>query len=353
MVVNQEKGIILENREQGYVNTPNNAYDIWIRTLGGNAWIIWQTLRRFCPGQETKPFPNVRMIDWAMFLGMGIDKFKANLKILEEVGIVEIKYPRGQARLLHKPVRYIINPAPMEIPASLLKTITPFPDDCKFADPIFSNKTWMKSMFKSHSCATENPECGVGENPESAIIENPESNIAIQSNSNTDNNKNKIYKKVFGDEENINTSKKEKIKTLPRKEQPTADSNKIKNTLQEKNENLKKEKTENIPLPYLELFPREWQRESKFRIAWAEWAQHKKEIKKLFTELSATKLRNKLLAWGLVRAIKAIDHSIEKGWTGVFEETQQSKQQDRPNSGPYYRDRDVADKFDVQSKELK
>ena len=134
---------------------------------------------------------------------------------------------------------------------------------------------------------------------------------AISEITNTEiNNKNKIYKKVLGDGGNKNTSKKENIESFQKTKQLSADRKTL--------------------LPYLELFPREWQRESKFRIAWAEWAQHKKEIKKLFTELSATKLRNKLLAWGLVRAIKAIDYSIEKGYMGVFEEPQYSKQS-KPN----------------------
>ncbi len=57
----------------------------------------------------------------------------------------------------------------------------------------------------------------------------------------------------------------------------------------------------------------------RFRTAWAEWQQHKKEIGNPLRGLAATKLLNKLAKWGEGRAVAAIDHSIENGWKGVFE----------------------------------
>lgn len=149
------------------------------------------------------------------------------------------------------------------------------------------------------------------------------------------NNNKKINKKVLGGDENINTSKKENIESFQKTEQLAADRKTL--------------------LPYIELFPRDWQRESKFRTAWAEWVQHRKEIKNQLTELSASKLvNNKLLPIGLDKAIYEINRAIESGWRGIFPEKQQSKhsKQDRPNNGVFYRDRETQGKFKVKSEEV-
>lgn len=56
-----------------------------------------------------------------------------------------------------------------------------------------------------------------------------------------------------------------------------------------------------------------------FLKAWAEWQQHRKEIKKRQTPLSVSKQLNKMSQWGPARAITAINHSIESNWQGIFE----------------------------------
>jgi len=62
-----------------------------------------------------------------------------------------------------------------------------------------------------------------------------------------------------------------------------------------------------------------------FRAAWADWEQHRRELKKKLTPLAAKRLLSRLENWGEVRAIAAIAYSIERGWQGVFEE--------KPSSG--------------------
>lgn len=56
-----------------------------------------------------------------------------------------------------------------------------------------------------------------------------------------------------------------------------------------------------------------------FQVAWAEWIQHRKEKGKPLTPSTASKQLKELSAWGQDRAIAAIDHSILKGWQGIFE----------------------------------
>ncbi len=57
-----------------------------------------------------------------------------------------------------------------------------------------------------------------------------------------------------------------------------------------------------------------------FREAWGRWTAHRKEIKKALTPSTTAAQLKKLSAIGEVRAVAAINHSIEAGWTGIFEE---------------------------------
>lgn len=54
-----------------------------------------------------------------------------------------------------------------------------------------------------------------------------------------------------------------------------------------------------------------------FRSAWAEWEQHRREIKKKLTPLSVKLAINQLASLGEKAAIEAIRHSIANGWTGI------------------------------------
>ena len=56
-----------------------------------------------------------------------------------------------------------------------------------------------------------------------------------------------------------------------------------------------------------------------FREAWERWEQHRKEIKKTLTPSTTAAQLRKLATWGVLRAVAAIEHSIEKGWQGIFE----------------------------------
>lgn len=56
-----------------------------------------------------------------------------------------------------------------------------------------------------------------------------------------------------------------------------------------------------------------------FLKAWAMFEQHRKEKNAKLTPTAARLLLKKLEDWGEPRAIAALQHSIENGWTGVFE----------------------------------
>jgi hypothetical protein len=56
-----------------------------------------------------------------------------------------------------------------------------------------------------------------------------------------------------------------------------------------------------------------------FRAAWADWYQHRLDIKKPLTLTSTRQQIKDLESWGIKRAIAAIRHTISKGWQGLRE----------------------------------
>ena len=68
---------------------------------------------------------------------------------------------------------------------------------------------------------------------------------------------------------------------------------------------------DSIPLPFTS---------KEFAEAWENWKRHRKEIKKKLTETSVIMQFQDLTDIGEPRAIAAINHSIKKGWQGIYEE---------------------------------
>jgi hypothetical protein len=58
----------------------------------------------------------------------------------------------------------------------------------------------------------------------------------------------------------------------------------------------------------------------KFRNAWDEWRSYKRHRRQTLTSDTMKRQLNKLCGMGEERAIAAINHSIEQGYTGLFEE---------------------------------
>lgn len=56
-----------------------------------------------------------------------------------------------------------------------------------------------------------------------------------------------------------------------------------------------------------------------FRKAWALWTGHRRDIRKKLTPASVDRQLKKLAAMGEERAIRCIEYTVEKGWTGLYE----------------------------------
>ena len=59
-----------------------------------------------------------------------------------------------------------------------------------------------------------------------------------------------------------------------------------------------------------------------FRLAWSEWVEFRREIKKKLTPSTVSKQLKELATWGSAKSIQAINRSIRNGWQGLFESSQ-------------------------------
>lgn len=82
-----------------------------------------------------------------------------------------------------------------------------------------------------------------------------------------------------------------------------------------------------------------------FRATWAEWEQHRKEIRKKLTPTTVKRQFKKLAEMGEARAIASLLQSIENGWTGIFEprETPQRERHHGHSKGQSYTGRFIED----------
>ena len=62
-----------------------------------------------------------------------------------------------------------------------------------------------------------------------------------------------------------------------------------------------------------------------FSAKWGEWIKYRKEMRKTLTASTIKKQLRRLTKFSVSNAIKAIDESIEKGWTGLFPKDQNEK----------------------------
>lgn len=62
-----------------------------------------------------------------------------------------------------------------------------------------------------------------------------------------------------------------------------------------------------------------------FRKAWKDWQQHRREIRHKLTPLTEQRQLRKLEKFPVATAISMIERSIENGWCGLFEITEDKK----------------------------
>ncbi len=78
------------------------------------------------------------------------------------------------------------------------------------------------------------------------------------------------------------------------------------------------------PLPlwiaeHFEQCPADFQASPQFRSAYRDWMEHRAAKKGELTDVAIRRQREKLVAMGLTRAIKTLNHSTENSWQGLFE----------------------------------
>ena len=56
-----------------------------------------------------------------------------------------------------------------------------------------------------------------------------------------------------------------------------------------------------------------------FKQVWEEWEKHRREIRHKITPTTRKRQLKKLSEWGTDKAIRAINRSIDNGWTGLYE----------------------------------
>jgi hypothetical protein len=87
--------------------------------------------------------------------------------------------------------------------------------------------------------------------------------------------------------------------------------------LEKRREEKSTEEKKKTPLPPF-VFPSELDTEE-FRTAWANWKQHRKDIRKPLTPASIAAQMKQFSGWGVARSVAAIEHTICKGWQGIRE----------------------------------
>jgi hypothetical protein len=69
-----------------------------------------------------------------------------------------------------------------------------------------------------------------------------------------------------------------------------------------------------------------------FQEAWTEWEAHRKHKRAKLTPETIRRQYKKLASMGMERAIAAIGHSIEKGWTGIYEPSDNGVPKKKPSA---------------------
>ena len=90
----------------------------------------------------------------------------------------------------------------------------------------------------------------------------------------------------------------------------------VKPPLKAEKKRVEKKRVEKKPTV---VFTESWMNDSDFQTAWADWVQHRKELKKSLTPSTTKSQLKKMVADGKARSIATIEHSISNGWTGLYE----------------------------------
>jgi hypothetical protein len=67
--------------------------------------------------------------------------------------------------------------------------------------------------------------------------------------------------------------------------------------------------------------------------AWGRWRQYRRELRKPLTPTGEASQLRQFVAWGVPRAVAAIDHTIMRGWQGIREPDQAPHQSGGARNG--------------------
>ena len=98
--------------------------------------------------------------------------------------------------------------------------------------------------------------------------------------------------------------------------------------LTKKDKKLRKKGAADFPIPEVLDTPA-------FREVWAEWAEHRKQKRSSLTPVSKKKQLTQLAALGVKRAIAALNHSMQQGYTGIFEPNATDQKHPGRNAGTF------------------
>ena len=106
------------------------------------------------------------------------------------------------------------------------------------------------------------------------------------------------------------------------------------------NRTKKREKQQPIKKTLIDYFPNKWKDNNHFQELIIDYEQHRKQKNSKMTIIACERLTKKLTKWSIQKACKAIELSLESGYTGVFEPNGSPKNSNRtkmlePSDGKY------------------
>ncbi len=127
---------------------------------------------------------------------------------------------------------------------------------------------------------------------------------------------------------NGESAKKRSLESRKKRRQRELEDRKMSRSVGDKCPDKKPPRTSSSSSSHSFEIPEELRTEL-FSAAWAKWERHRAEIKHPLRPTQAEAQLKKLEKLGESRAIETIEHTIEKGWRGLFEPDQQ-KSETRP-----------------------
>jgi len=149
---------IVNKIRHGFYLMENEVLDKWVRVIGPGAFMVYNLLRRFCKPGEVQPFPQVRVEDWAAWLGISGVAFMKHIATLGRWDLITVSRKNARAKYT-----YVINPVP-SLPKKARQQVTRFPANIRFGDPLWDEPMFTHKLFlgKKSLCVAPKESLSVG-----------------------------------------------------------------------------------------------------------------------------------------------------------------------------------------------